>query len=154
MKSFEETNLVFVPAQSSRLIPAIICDIDGTIALRGDRDPFDHSVAMEDAVNRPVEDVLYKFKDTHAILYVSGRDEKFRDITEYWLWVHKLDFHSKLLMRSLDDTRPDSDVKEEIWRWNIDGVYDVLFVLDDRQRVVDRWRQLGLTVLQVAEGNY
>ncbi|MDJ0647343.1 MAG: hypothetical protein QNJ60_01435 [Xenococcaceae cyanobacterium MO_188.B19] len=29
-----------------------------------------------------------------------------------------------------------------------------LFILDDRQQVVDMWRSLGLTVFQVAEGDF
>lgn len=32
--------------------------------------------------------------------------------------------------------------------------YRVLVVLDDRKQVVDMWRSLGLTCLQVAEGNF
>ena len=32
--------------------------------------------------------------------------------------------------------------------------YNVHFVLDDRQQVVDMWRSLGLTVFQVAEGDF
>ena len=31
--------------------PVVLCDIDGTIALRGDRSPYDHDASMEDAVN-------------------------------------------------------------------------------------------------------
>ena len=31
---------------------------------------------------------------------------------------------------------------------------DVLFVVDDRQKVVDMWRDLGLVVLQPAPGNF
>ena len=32
--------------------------------------------------------------------------------------------------------------------------YRVLFVLDDRNQVVDMWRDIGLTCLQVADGNF
>jgi hypothetical protein len=133
----------------------IICDIDGTLALRGDRDPYDHDTAMEDEVNRPVAEVLRLFVEAgYTLLFVSGRDEKYRGVTEYWLYVHHLDQHAALLMRSAGDLRSDGVVKTEIWHTKIKDHYDVLFVLDDRQRVVDAWRALGLTVFQVAEGNY
>jgi hypothetical protein len=32
--------------------------------------------------------------------------------------------------------------------------YDVKYVIDDRDQVVDMWRSLGLRVLQVAPGNF
>ena len=31
---------------------------------------------------------------------------------------------------------------------------DVFLVVDDRNKVVDMWRSLGLTVFQVAEGDF
>jgi hypothetical protein len=31
---------------------------------------------------------------------------------------------------------------------------DVFLVVDDRNKVVDMWRTLGLTVFQVAEGDF
>ncbi len=34
------------------------------------------------------------------------------------------------------------------------GRYTIKFVLDDRNQVVEFWRSLGLTVLQVAEGDF
>ena len=37
---------------------AIICDIDGTLAIRGDRGPFEHEKAQEDKVNTHVSNLL------------------------------------------------------------------------------------------------
>jgi hypothetical protein len=31
---------------------------------------------------------------------------------------------------------------------------NILYAVDDRQRVVDMWRSNGITCLQVAEGNF
>ena len=36
----------------------------------------------------------------------------------------------------------------------IDSPDEILFVLDDRSQVVKMWRELGLTCLQVADGNF
>ena len=58
-------------------------------------------------------------------------------------------------MRETADFRSDSIIKHEIYQLCIKGKYDVQFVLDDRQKVVDMWRNaIGLTTLQVAEGNF
>jgi len=57
-------------------------------------------------------------------------------------------------MRATGDNRKDSIVKKEIYEGIIKPVFDVKFVLDDRNQVVEMWRSLGLTVLQVADGNF
>lgn len=59
-------------------------------------------------------------------------------------------------MRKAGDKRNDAIVKQEIWENDISGSgrFDVFFVLDDRNRVVEMWREQGLKVLQVAEGDF
>jgi hypothetical protein len=57
-------------------------------------------------------------------------------------------------MRVAGDHRKDSIVKQEIFENHIDGMFDVQFVLDDRDQVVTMWRSLGLQCFQVAEGNF
>ena len=55
-------------------------------------------------------------------------------------------------MRSTGDHRNDAIVKQELYEQEIAGKYNVDFCVDDRDRVVDLWRSLGLTCFQVAEG--
>lgn len=137
----------------------VLVDIDGTIALRGDRHPYEASRAMEDAVNWPVVRVIQgtlQAADAAAVL-VSGRGEQDRAVTEYWLRAHGLDglFNwPALYLRKEHDGRPDEIVKEEIYRDHIEPHYTVFCVFDDRDRVVKMWRRIGLTCLQVAEGNF
>ena len=45
-------------------------------------------------------------------------------------------------------------VKREIFDREIRDRYRVVGVFDDRKQVVRMWRALGLTVFQVAEGNF
>ena len=140
-----------------KMKPVILCDIDGTIALRGERGPHDHEQAMEDAVSWPIIklcDVLYMSKKFDIIL-ISGRDESYRDITEYWLNTHNLlPYRQHLFMRPLNDNRPDEVVKREIYEKEIWPRYMVWYVLDDRNKVVKMWREIGLTCLQVADGDF
>jgi len=135
----------------------MVVDIDGTIALRGDRGPHDHDQAMEDAVNYPVIYTVEALRHVQnwSVLLVSGRDEKYRSITEYWLYRHQLlRDRIGLYMRARGDQRPDQEVKREIYQKFIEPHYVVKVIFDDRQKVVDMWRELGLTCFQVAEGNY
>lgn len=134
---------------------AIICDLDGTLALsNGLRGPFDHAKCADDRLNEPVAEIVHLFhKDTYTILYVSGREEKFRSQTEEFLKRNGLPV-GPLMLRKTGDFRKDFVVKTEIFNTFIRKEFNVLFVLDDRDTVVKRWRELGLTCLQVAEGAF
>ena len=140
--------------------PIILCDIDGTIALRGDRSPHDHDQCMEDHVNWPIVRLIDNLVDygylMGEIILISGRKEKYRSITEYWLRTHNIfdGYYNALLMRSTNDNRPDEVVKEELYKQYIMDKYNVLYVFDDRNSVVAMWRRLGLTCLQVADGDF
>ena len=54
-------------------------------------------------------------------------------------------------MRNAEDKRSDKDVKEEILEKHINKS-SVWFVLDDRDAVVEMWRENGLCCLQAQEG--
>ena len=54
----------------------------------------------------------------------------------------------------LVQNRPWCCKKEEIFIDKIKNTYNVLYCMDDRDRVVKRWRDLGLTCFQVAPGDF
>ena len=132
---------------------AIICDIDGTLAHMKDRSPFDWSRVGEDEVDPNIKSLLNKLKNKYFIILVSGRDEVCREETEQWLSNNGIEYRF-LLMRRNGDNRPDTVIKKEIFENDIRDDYDIEFVLDDRNQVVDMWRSLGLKCLQVAEGDF
>lgn len=145
----------------SNLPEVILCDVDGTVALMGKGDPgrrgpYDWDRVGDDDPNQPVIDLVGIFhRAGYPIVFVSGRDEVCREATEAWLYDHYVSHPSSLLfMRRRKDNRPDSEVKAEIYEQQIKGVYSVKYVIDDRDQVVRMWRALGLTVLQVADGNF
>ena len=57
-------------------------------------------------------------------------------------------------MRANGDYRADDVIKAEIFQEHILPRYSVAAVVDDRNRVVNMWRSLGLICLQVAEGDF
>ena len=57
-------------------------------------------------------------------------------------------------MRTPKDNRKDCIIKRELFDAHIKGKYYIDFVLDDRNQMVDLWRSMGLTCLQVADGNF
>ena len=109
---------------------------------------------IQDSVKEDIANILREFcvdKETE-IHIVTAREEKWRQDTEEWLKINDIPFN-KLYMRGLGDSRSDSDVKRDIYTNNfIDK--KVWFVLEDRDKVVKMWRELGLSCMQVAEGDY
>jgi len=133
---------------------AVIVDIDGTVATRTNRDPYDYSKVLDDAPKPDVIEVVKSlWKSGHKIIFVTARDDSCYDDTFEWLRLHCPPF-MKLYMRKTGDTRNDGVIKREIYDELIKPHFDVVCVLDDRQRVVDMWRSIGLTCLQVDYGNF
>lgn len=133
---------------------AVIFDIDGTLALHH-RNPYDMSLLHTDEPNRPVIYTLNLYHNMGVrIIIVSGRSDKFRVETEAWLDKHKIHF-DEIHMRPTDQPDvKDSIIKENIYYGYLAHRYFILGVFDDRNQVVDKWRQLGLPVFQVNWGNF
>src|SRR5947208_2488486 len=116
--------------------PAIISDLDGTLATLGDRSPFDYQSCHRDEINEPIAEIVRRFSSDHAIILMSGREDTCRELTEKWLQDAGIRF-DLLLMRAEDDHRKDSIVKHELYERHVKGRFRVLFVLEDRDQVVD-----------------
>lgn len=132
---------------------AIIVDIDGTIAHMKGRSPYDWDRVDEDEFDEAVASIPFALRNSVIIIIMSGRDEVCREKTEKWLKDNGMPYNH-LYMRPQGNTEKDSVIKERLYNNHIKGKYNVRFVLDDRQQVVDLWRRLGLKCFQVAEGNF
>lgn len=143
------------PAAPDGRVRAALIDIDGTLAERGNRSPFDWSRVGEDQPRPAVIELVQTIATAgrHRIILLSGRDEVCRVQTEMWLSAQGVPF-DELHMRPRKDNRKDSILKEELYRTRIEGRYLVAFVVDDRDQVVKMWRSLGLDCFQVAEGAF
>lgn len=139
------------------LRPAIICDLDGTLAdfkTQGLRGPYDATKCDQDLCVKPIRTLIGAMRAIRReIIYLSGREDKFREPTRAFLSAHHCP-DGDLFMRKTGDSRKDSIVKLELFDWHVRGKWNVEFVLDDRDQVVKMWREIGLTCLQVAEGAF
>ena len=132
----------------------IIVDIDGTVAEKTDRHIFDYKKVLTDSPKPEVIEVVNSlWKSGYKIIFLSGRPDSCFDDTYEWLRLNCPPF-VKLLMRKTGDNRKDAEIKKEIYFNQIQPNFDVLCVIDDRQQVVDMWREIGLTCLQVAPGDF
>jgi predicted kinase len=161
-----------VTCDQDKLLPkAIIVDLDGTWSLLNGRSPYNAETCDQDPPNYPViECVKAMYLQGYAVLFTSGREDKFREPTERHIAMHGMVpikddqrglndpfeevIQHQLFMRATGDMRKDSVVKSELYEQNIKGKYNVVLVLDDRNQVVDFWRSIGLTCMQVAPGNF
>jgi predicted kinase len=137
-----------------------IFDIDGTIALNtSHRDIYDETRVLQDTSNIAVVEIYLALSriQNRKIIFMTGRHETCRNDTMRWLKlnVDKDITHEQLFMRPSGDSRPDYIVKHELFQQHIAGVYNVVCCFDDRDQVVDLWRnKLGLPTLQVADGDF
>lgn len=142
------------PVVDPALPTAVICDIDGTLAHMVNRGPYDTSKYLDDAKDDTVHFALARLSEGATRIICSGRGAEFRTDTEQWLANHGIAYEL-LLMRPEGDRRKDSIVKRELYEQHIRGKYNVRVVLDDRNQVVDMWRdELGLKCFQVAPGDF
>lgn len=136
----------------------VIVDLDGTLAKMKDRGPFDWDKVGQDELQRDILELVRlidigNFGRRVQVIICSGRDAVCRPETEAWLEAHSVRYHA-LYMRPEGSKEKDSVLKEWMYRSHIQGKYNVLYVLDDRNQVVEMWRRLGLRCLQVADGNF
>lgn len=152
--------------------PAIIIDIDGTLAdcehrrHHVEKTPKDwdafyadmHKDAPKTMVGRVCELLCGPRSPSPrpSLIFVTGREETHRDKTHRWLVGNFPEWATGrlVLMRKKDDRRPDTEVKREIYEEKIKPLYRVDLVLDDRASVVKMWRDLGLECWQVAPGDF
>jgi len=129
---------------------AILCDLDGTLAIIPDgANKYDRDCRL-DILCEPVMHIVANATPYNNIILMSGRDEKYRAFTTEWLTKYGIGYN-KLFMRQAGDKRGDQLVKADLFREHVQGKYNVRFVLDDRPKVVKMWRHdFGLKVLQVA----
>lgn len=132
---------------------ALIVDLDGTLAVMGDRSPYDWEKVGVDTVNPFVAGFVRFWYDAYEqpVVILSGRDMAAFGETQKWLSNHEIPY-TELFLRAAGDNRPDWKVKKEMFYASVHDRYNPVLVVDDRQQVVDMWRyEVGLPVWQVAE---
>lgn len=143
----------------------VIFDVDGTIA---DVEHRRHFVSQKPAdwksfrnstvFDTPVQwvcDIAKRFiAQGDNVAFFSARNESERSITEKQIseWIGE--GHQGLFLRPDGDFRRDDEFKSDLADKfeEVGGKIDLVF--DDRNQVVEMWRQRGTTVVQVADGDF
>lgn len=162
-----------VYAEQDKSLPKVyLCDLDGCLSIMKNRSPYDMSKVGEDKPHSPIVEIISNLiKLNEKIIFFTARNECARKQTENWLkkylplqsvyyeedsYVSHVNYHGiELYMRDDGDSRKDSIVKKEMYEKYIKGKYFVKAIFDDRNQVVEMWRNdLNLPCLQVADGDF
>lgn len=137
-----------------------IIDLDGTLCDDTHRVP--HASAgnwedyfcklTDDPVHIDVRYLIHMICDTAKILLLTSRQERYREMTLEHLHKHEIPFHY-LLMRKDDDERDSAVNKisqlEEFFGSKEKVLESVLFALEDRDKIVNAFRDYGIVCYQV-----
>ncbi len=140
--------------QNMALPKAILCDLDGTLALTKGRNMFRPSEEemYADTLNEPVAQALKGMAENHKIIFLSGREDLYFDICQKWIKEKAQIIDFELFMRKKDDSRKDNIIKEEILVNEIMNRYNVIGVFDDRMQVCRMWYEKGIFCFNVNQG--
>lgn len=148
--------------------PLYIFDIDGTLALTEHRAHLVRcespnwkaffAACVDDQPNIPVINTLHALLNSGADVQIwTDRSSEVMEQTHQWLMNHLGDAAQdiRLFMRIEGDYTPDEKLKA-LW---FDELRDfdkrrLVAVFDDRQKVVDMWRSIGVACFQVAAGDF
>lgn len=151
----------------------VIFDLDGSLAHINGRSPYEGKSCSSDLVNESIKFLFNlqldpfsqrKYNSVENIgdkrlgygvtkIILSGRNGESELETRKWLQDNQIYFN-ELHMRKEGDTRKDSIVKKEMFDEFIKDKYNVVFVVDDRDQVVQLWRSMGITCLQCNYGDF
>ena len=96
----------------------IIVDIDGTLANNKRRSPYDLDQLHNDPPITATCKLVERAYENVDVILVSGRSEKYRNETAKRLYSFDVPY-THLFMRPDDDTRPDTEIKKEIYETHI-----------------------------------
>lgn len=152
--------------------PLYIFDIDGTLTLTDHRNPIlatddpdkwdkFYAACVGDRPHTPVISILEAlYAAGSEIWFFTGRSAVVREETIQWFLTHtgipeEVLRSAALTMRDDKDHTEDYKLKQ-MW---YDNMFDVdkarlVCVFEDRKRVVDMWRSIGVPAIHVAPGEF
>lgn len=145
---------------------SIVVDLDGTLCDSSHREHFAraglwdefHSALTNDKLHKDVAETIAVMSDAgYMIIGLTGRNEKYRYKTLGWLELNKVSL-DVLIMRPNHNTESDHILKPRMladqFGTQENALKHVAFILDDRDKVVEAWRNLGYRCWQVQPGGY
>ena len=131
---------------------AVVVDIDGTLAAKGNRSPYDWQNVHLDTVIEPVAEIVRDLYSECQLIIATGRDGECLALTEMWMQQNHIPY-DEIYNRGKGDMRPDWVVKREMAA-DICEDYWISAWIDDRLQVTRYLRNIGIKVLNVDYNNF
>lgn len=150
----------------------IIVDLDGTVSncehrlkhIQGENKDWD--TFFKECINdTPIEKIVDLVRNItinmgKISLFLTGRSDIARKETKDWIsatfpeFLEGVDYH--LVMRPQGNHAPDHELKPKMLEDFLKTFphLEVDMIFEDRTSVVKKWRELGYTCLQVADGDF
>ena len=126
--------------------------------IKGEKKDWDafYAACYDDEPIYPIINLIISLSHKYIPVFCTGRNEIVRKQTVAWIREYMGSSFGEeiLIMRPDGDFRHDTEVKPEQLHAAGIELSHIAFVLEDRNTMVARWRELGLTCLQVAEGDF
>lgn len=133
---------------------AFIVDVDGTLinvnSVRHHvlNKPKDFDAFHRDSIHCPpnqdvVDWVKKMIHKGYRALVVTGRSQKWLEVTRLSLERYMPTPYDGPFMRPEGDLRPDVQIKREIYNY-LSRMYDIRYAIDDNPKIVELWTSLGI----------
>jgi uncharacterized HAD superfamily protein len=130
----------------------LVVDIDGTVSdwrwrerFLDDKELF-YDLSPRDFPHVDMVELVNNLSHFYRIVFCTGRRERHKDMTREWIEKH-FNFSGNTIMVPDDYEGGDEGKIEEFKKYF--KIEDIAFVLEDRNKIVKLWRDLGVRVLQV-----
>ena len=144
---------------------AFICDIDNTILdithrfhyLDGENTDWEaflkEETMLKDTPIFETIELINFLNKKYPIIFITGRNEGTRRITCKQIEKHcNLVYKGYiLLMRKDGDMSQDTVIKEQLYKEHVEPNYEIIGAFDDKTRVIELWRSLGIIGYHVGE---
>ena len=132
----------------------VVVDMDSTLCFNTNKRPWFGEGAAEgmknDVENYGVCETVWALAQEYPIVVATGRDTSQAEVTKEWLEKHRIS-PTEYYFRTEGDYRKGVEVKREQIE-KIMEKYNVLVIFEDCEPIVQKFRDMGLTVLQPNKG--
>lgn len=132
----------------------VVIDMDSTMCFNMSKRPWygkgSTEMMLDDVPNVNMVKLLQIIHKYCPVIVCTGRDTSQKEVTKQWLAKYDI-FPTKIYMRQANDFRKGVEIKEELINQILEE-YNIIAIFEDSEPIVQKLRDMGLTVLQPNKG--
>ena len=132
----------------------VVIDMDSTMCFNMSKRPWygkgSTEMMLDDVPNVNMVKLLQIIHKYCPVIVCTGRDTSQKEVTKQWLAKYDI-FPTRIYMRQANDFRKGVEIKEELINQILEE-YNIITIFEDSEPIVQKLRDMGLTVLQPNKG--